>query len=393
MKKKLSIFGCTGSIGDTTLKLLNKKNNEYEFYILSGYKNYKKIKYLIKKYKPKFFVIFDNFTLKKIKKENFKNKVKILNSNEYQNYKFKKSDISILAIPGIAGLEPTLKAIRFSKKILIANKESVICGWNLINQLVKKHKVKILPVDSEHFSIMNLIDQSNKKDIEKIYLTASGGPFLKYSLKKMKSIKPLEAINHPKWKMGKKISVDSATLMNKIFEVIEANKLFSIDINKIDVIIHPQSLVHAIIKFKNGLYKLLYFETDMSIPIGNALFEKNFELKKNISVKYKFEENYLIKDLNFLKVDRKKFPAIKLKPILDKYNSLPIILNAANEIFVDQFLKRNMSFCSIINYLFYLLKDPKMRKYAIKKPSNLKTILSIDEWTRNKAIKIINDNK
>ena len=393
MKKKLSIFGCTGSIGDTTLKLLNKNNKDYSFYILSGYKNYKKIKHLIKKYKPKFFVIFDNYTFKKIKKENSKSKVKILNSFEYHNFKFKKSDISILAIPGIAGLEPTLKAIRVSKKILIANKESVICGWDLIKKLVKKYKVKIFPIDSEHFSIMNLIDQSNKKDIEKIYLTASGGPFLEYSLNKMKKIKPSEAINHPKWKMGKKISVDSATLMNKIFEVIEANKLFSIDINKIDILIHPQSLVHAIIKFKNGLHKLLYFETDMSIPIGNALFEKNFEIKKNISMKYRYKETYLAKDLNFSKVERKKFPAIKLKPILNKYNSLPIILNAANEIFVDQFLKRNMSFCSIINYLFYLLKDPKMRKYAIKKPSNLKTILSIDEWTRIKATKIINDNK
>ena len=144
MKKKLSIFGCTGSIGDTTLKLLNKKNKEYSFYILSGYKNYKKIKSLIKRYKPKFFVIFDNYTFKKIKKENFK-KVKILNSFEYQNYKFKKSDISILAIPGIAGLEPTLKAIRISKKILIANKESVICGWDLIKELVK-NKTKIFPV-------------------------------------------------------------------------------------------------------------------------------------------------------------------------------------------------------------------------------------------------------
>ena len=393
MKKKLSIFGCTGSIGDTTLKLLKKKNKEYSFYILSGYKNYKKIKYLIKKYKPKFFVIFDDYTFQKIKKDNFKNNVKILNSFEFHNFKFKKSDISILAIPGIAGLEPTLKVIRTSKKILVANKESIICGWNLINKLAKKYKVKIFPVDSEHFSIMNLIDRSNKNNIEKIYLTASGGPFLKYSLNKMKSIKPNEAINHPKWKMGKKISVDSATLMNKIFEVIEANKLFSVDINKIDILIHPQSLVHAIIKFKNGLYKFLYFETDMSIPIGNALFERNFKIKKNINKKYRFKENHLIKDLNFLNVDRKKFPAIKLKPILDKYNSLPIILNAANEIFVDQFLKKNMSFCSIINYLFYLLKDPKMRKYAIKKPSNLKTILSIDEWTRNKAIKIINDNQ
>ena len=391
MKKKLSIYGCTGSIGDSTFKLFKKNNKDHTFYILTGYKNYEKIKYLIKRYNPSFFVIFDEKTYKKIKKEYNKKNIKILNSKDFSNYKFKKSDISILATPGIAGLEPTLKAIKISKKVLIANKESIICGWEIINQLIKKHKVKILPLDSEHFSIMNLINETNIKNIEKIFLTASGGPFLNYPLKKMKNIKPSEAINHPKWKMGKKISIDSATLMNKIFEVIEANKLFSINFNKIDILIHPQSLVHAIIKFKNGLYKFLYFETDMSIPIGNALFENNFDIKKFKNINNKFKKSDLAKDLNFYKVDKNKFPAIKLKPILNKYQSLPIILNAANEIFVDQFLKKNMSFCSIINYLFYLLKDPKMRKYAIKKPSNLKIILSIDKWTRNKAMEILNN--
>ncbi len=390
MKKKLSIFGCTGSIGDTTFKLLSNKDKKYTFYILTGFKNYKKIKYLINNYKPKFFVIFDDKTYFKIKKEFKKKKIKILNSKDFYTHKFEKSDVSILAIPGIAGLKPSLDIIKKSKKILIANKESVICGWNLIYKIAKKHKVKILPVDSEHFSVMKLMNTSDKKSIEKIYLTASGGPFLNYPLKKMDNIKPTQAINHPKWKMGKKISIDSATLLNKIFEVIEANKLFEIDLKKIDILIHPQSLVHAIVKFKNGLYKFLYFETDMSIPIGNALFENDFEIKKFSSLNSKFKKNNLIKNLNFFKVDQKKFPAIKLKPILDKYKSIPIILNAANEIFVDQFLKKNMSFCSIINYIFILLKDPKMRKYAIKKPSNLKTILTIDKWTRDRAMKIIN---
>ncbi len=394
MKKKLSIYGCTGSIGDSTFKLFNKKNKEYIFYILTGYKNYKKIKYIIKKYKPIYFVIFDEKTHNKIKKEYYNKKVTILSSQEFYKYKFKKSDISILAISGIAGLEPSLNAIRISKKILIANKESIICGWESINKLVKKYKVKILPVDSEHFSIMNLINNVKKESVEKIYLTASGGPFLNYPLKKMSKIKPSQAINHPKWKMGKKISIDSATLMNKIFEVIEANKLFSISFNKIEILIHPQSLVHAVVKFKNGLYKFLYFETDMSIPIGNALFENNFDVKKNRNINQKFKKDYLVENLNFYKVNSKKFPAIQLKPILNKYISLPIILNAANEIFVDQFLKKNMSFCSIINYLFKLLKDPKMRKYAIKKPSNLKTILTIDKWTRSRAMQIFrNRNK
>ncbi len=391
MKKKLSIYGCTGSIGDSTFKLFEKNNKKYVFYILTGYKNYKKIKFIIKKYKPIYFVVFDDKTYKKIKFEFSQKKVTILNSKEFYKYKFKKSDISILAISGIAGLQPSLSAIKKSKKILIANKESVICGWEVIQQLVKKYKVKILPVDSEHFSIMNLINNVSKNSIEKIYLTASGGPFLNYPLNKMNKIKPSQAINHPKWKMGKKISIDSATLMNKIFEVIEAKKLFSIDFNKIEILIHPQSLVHAIVKFKNGLYKFLYFETDMSIPIGNALFENNFEVKKIKNIVLKSKKNYLVENLNFLKVNSKKFPAIKLKPILDKYTSLPIILNAANEIFVDQFLKKNMSFCSIINYLFDLLKDPKMRKYAIKKPSNLKTILIIDNWTRSRAMQIFRD--
>ena len=392
MKKKLSIFGCTGSIGDTTLNLIKKSDKKYSFYILTGYKNYKKINYIINKYKPSYFVIFDNHTYQKIKKKKIKGKVKILNSEQYFKYNFKKSDVSILAIPGIAGLEPTLKSLKISKKILIANKESVICGWDLINKYKKKYNVKIFPIDSEHFSIMNMLNKTNKKNIEKIYLTASGGPFLNYSLKMMKNIKPAQAINHPKWKMGKKISVDSATLMNKIFEIIEASKLFSIDLKKIDILIHPQSLVHAIIKFKNGLYKFLYFETDMSIPIGNALFEDKFDASKFSKLNYKLKKNDLTENLNFFKVDHKKFPAIKLKPILNQYNSTSIILNAANEIFVDQFLKKNMSFCSIINYLFYLLKDPKLRKYVIKKPSNLKTILTIDKYTRGRAMKILSNN-
>ncbi len=388
MKKKISIFGSTGSIGNTVFKLFKKEKKKYSFYILAGNKNINKIENQIKKYKPKIFIVFDYKTYNKIKNK-FKNKkIKILNSKNYLEFKFKKSDISISAIPGMAGLQPTLNLIKYSKKILIANKESVICGWNLIDKLAKKYKTKIIPIDSEHFSIMNLIKGTKKNEIDKIYLTASGGPFLYYPLNKIKKAGLRQALNHPKWKMGKKISIDSATLMNKIFEVIEAQKLFSIDFNKIEILIHPQSLVHAIIKFKNGLYNFLYFETDMSIPIGNVLFDSDFEIKKHAGIKNNKKKDF-IKNLNFLKVDPKRFPSIKLKPILNKYNSMPIVLNAANEIFVDQFLKKNISFGSIINYLFNLLRDPNLRKYAIKKPSNLESILTIDEWTRIKAKEIL----
>ena len=388
MIKRISIFGSTGSIGSTVFRILDKNFKDFKIYTLAANSNYKKIEKQIMTYKPEVFIIFNWKTYLKIKKKYLKKKIIILNSKNYLTFKFKKSDISISAIPGISGLKPTLHLVDISKKILLANKEAVICGWNILKKKAANKKVDLIPIDSEHFSILNLIKHSKLEEIEKVYLTASGGPFLNYPLSKMKKIKPKDAVSHPKWKMGKKISVDSATLMNKIFEVIEANKLFNINFNKIEIIIHPQSLVHAIVKYKNGLYKFLYFQPDMAIPIGIALKGKNFSYKK-----YFIEKNIINSKLDMIKVDKNKFPSIKLKPILNKYVSLPIILNAANEIFVDQFLKKNIGFFSIINNLFRLLKDQKLRKYAIKKPLDLKTILLIDNWTRNKAKMIVDKNR
>ena len=387
MKKKISIFGSTGSIGKTTLSLLKDKKN-YQLYILTANRSSKKIINLIKIFKPKIFIVFDFKTYLKIKKKFHNKNITILNSKNYLNFNYKKSDISIAAIPGIAGLKPTLELLKISKKILIANKESVICGWQLIKKIALKKKVQLIPIDSEHFSVMKLLQHENIDNLEKIYLTASGGPFLNFSKSKMKNIRPKQAINHPKWKMGKKISVDSATLMNKIFEVIEAHKLFEVDLKKIEILIHPQSLVHAILKFKNGIHKFIFFEPDMSIPIGNAIFGNKFEYENNSKINLGIKSS-----LEFFKVDKSKFPAINLKPILNKYASIPIILNAANEIFVDEFLKNNISFYSIISNLFELLRDKNLAKYAIKSPSNYESILDIDEWVRRQAIEIVTKKK
>ena len=387
--KKISILGSTGKIGEVSLKILEKKKKYYSVYILSGYKNYKKIIYQIKKYKPKIFIIFDLNTYEKVKKKLKSTNVIILNEHDYLNYKIKNSNILITAIPGIDGLKPTLDFIKKSQKLLIANKESIICGWNLIKKESRKYKVKIIPIDSEHFSIMQILKNIKNNDIEKIFITASGGPFLKFNKKQIAQATPSQAIKHPKWKMGKKISIDSATLMNKIFEVVEASKLFSINLNKIEILIHPQSLIHAIIKYKNGLSTLLYFEPDMTIPICNAISDQGLDIKNYLNAKTK-KDNLIIKEkLEFFKVDKNKFPAIKLKPILNKFNSLPIVVNAGNEIFVDQFLKKKISFYSIIYNLFKLLKDPKIRKYAIKKSTNLNSIISIDKWARDQATKIL----
>ena len=170
--------------------------------------------------------------------------------------------------------------IKKSKKLLIANKESIICGWNLIEKLSKRYKTKIIPVDSEHFSILKLLENHKIKEIKKIYLTASGGPFLNYLPNQLKKIKPNEALRHPKWKMGKKISIDSSTLMNKILELIEAQKLFNLKIKSLDILIHPDSLVHAIVVLKNGLTKFIYHDTSMIIPLANAIFDGSLNIEK-----------------------------------------------------------------------------------------------------------------
>ena len=175
------------------------------------------------------------------------------------------------AISGLSGLEPTLISIKHTKNMLIANKESIICGWNLIEKELKKNKTNFIPIDSEHFSIFSLLENNRTDSIDKVYITASGGPFIDFPKKKFKKISPKEALKHPSWQMGKKISIDSATLMNKVFEVIEAKKIFNLDYKNISILTHPNSYVHSIIKFNNGLTKVLIHDPDMTIPIFNSI--------------------------------------------------------------------------------------------------------------------------
>ena len=287
-------------------------------------------------------------------------------------------------------MEPTIIFTKISKKILLANKESIICGWNIINNIAKKNKTIIIPLDSEHFSIYQLVQNIKNNEIEKIYLTASGGPFLNLPINKFKNIKPSHALKHPKWKMGKKISVDSSTLMNKILELIEAKKIFNFEFNKYQIIIHPQSLVHAIVKFKNGITKFLYHEPNMMIPISNAIFGSKTNLK---NLKIKTFNKSKIENLQFLPVEKKRFPIIKIISELNKYQSTPIIINASNEELVKEFLKRKISYNSIINYIFLVLRDKNYKKYAIQKPSNLDTIYKIDDWARQKTRMLLSKKK
>jgi len=384
----IALLGSTGSIGKSTLEIV-KKTKKFKVVLIVANSNYSKIILQIKLFRPKVVVISNLKVFNKIKK-NYKTKnIIILNNISNIDKKIKKIDVTVSAIPGIAGLEPTLAFIKLSKKVLLANKESIVCGWQLIKKDAEKFNTKIVPIDSEHFSISELTKQSTNAEIDKIYITASGGPFLHLPKNKFKNITPKDAIKHPKWKMGKKISVDSATLMNKVLELAEAFKLFPFDPNKYEIIIHPQSLVHAIVKFKNGTTYFLYHEADMKIPIFNALFESNLNYLKYFK---KNKKNLTIKNLDFLPADKEKFTTLKLIPEIDNSESATVIINATNEIFVDEFLKNHIHFNDISAYLKLVLKDKDYIKTSNMSSNSIKNIYKIDKWARQLAYKIIKKN-
>jgi len=384
-KKPIAILGSTGSIGQSTLDII-KKSEEFKVELLSANKNYFKIINQIEFFKPSVVIVNDKKVFLDIKKKYQKKNIIILNNIINLHKHISKIDVTVSAIPGIAGLEPTIFFTKISKKILLANKEAIICGWHLIKKNSIKYKTELIPIDSEHFSISTLLKNYSNEEVEKIYITASGGPFLNLNLNKFKSIKPKEAIKHPKWNMGKKISVDSATLMNKVLEVAEALKLFPFTLNQYEIIIHPDSLIHAIIKLKNGTSLFLHHIPDMKIPIGNALL-KDFNYRKVFKKKSQTYEK--IKNLNFSPVDIKKFPAVRLIPKMNSQKSSGIIINAANEIFVDQFLKNNISFNDIVGYLKLVLKNKSYIKSSNLPADSIQNIYIIDNWARKTALQII----
>ena len=269
MKKKIAILGSTGSIGKTLIEIIKKDKKRFDVVLLTADKNYSEILNQAKILKVKNLIITNDKSYKELKKKKL-GMIKIFNNyNSFNNIFIRKIDYVMSAISGFNGLEPTIKIIKHTKKIAIANKEAIICGWHLIKKDLTKYKTLFIPVDSEHFSIFYALHGNKIENIEKIYLTASGGPLNNIPKARFKKIKISEAINHPNWKMGKKISVDSATMMNKVFEIIEAKKIFNLDYKQLDVLVHPTSYVHAITKFKDGMIKIVAHDTNMKIPIFN----------------------------------------------------------------------------------------------------------------------------
>ena len=382
MKFKIAILGSTGSIGNNTLDIIGKNKKNFEVVLLTANKNYKKLIKQAKDFKVKNILIYNDKYYEYLK-EKFKNKkINIFSrKNKLSEIFNRKIDYTMCAISGLDGLKPTLEAIKFSKTIGIANKESIICGWYLIKKELKKYNTKFIPIDSEHFSIWNLTREYSNDDIEEIILTASGGPLLNLPIRAQKTITPEKAVRHPNWKMGKKISIESANLMNKVFEIIEAYRMFGFDLEKYKILVHPQSYVHAIIKFKNGLIKMLLHDTDMKIPIFNSIYDKkiNYISSKKINSK-------TLNNLNFYEVDKIKFPSIKLLKKISKENTLyDTVITIANEELVKLFLLHKISLRQVVDNLTKIINLKEYKKYFSQKPTSLNKIHKVSELVRLKT--------
>ena len=384
--KKISVLGATGSVGINTLKIIACNKNKYNVIALTSYKNYKKLAKLALMFNCKYAVIGEKKYFNNLKEELFGSNIKCLAGYKaICEVSSLNVDILISAIVGIAGLKPTFASIGNAKILAIANKESVISAGYLLLKKAKLKKTKIIPLDSEHNAIYQILQNENKSSIKNIILTASGGPFLRMNKKNFKNITVADALKHPNWKMGKKITIDSATLVNKVIEVIEASILFNLNLKQIDILIHPASLIHGIVNFIDGSSHLVASSPDMKVPISFALSWPDRSITK-----VKFINFIKNNDLNFIKPDYKKFPALSLKKIVSNSlfkKSTIIVLNAANEIAVDNFLKKNIKFDDIVKTI-----KKTIYKFNHIEVKTLKDILSVDYEARLLTNKIIKKN-
>ena len=374
MKQTITILGSTGSIGTNSIDVILRNLNKFTVYSLTSKEN---VNLLVKQchyLKPKVVAIQNKEKYKTLKKLLFGKRIKVLAGDdgilECTNY---KTDITIASIVGIAGLKPTLNAITNTSKLCLANKECLVSAGKIFMDKIKKCNCKLLPLDSEHNSIFQLCDFKNPKIIESITLTASGGPFRRYRLSDFKKITLKKALKHPNWKMGNKITIDSATLMNKSFEIIEAYYLFNLKINQIKVVVHPESIIHSMVSYIDGSTSALLSDHDMRIPISYALNWPN-------------RINFTLKKIDFMKIKNLTFekPNIYLKDslnmaryVLKKGGNLPCVFNAANEIAVEFYLNNKIRFLDIIKIVKYIVQN-----FKYKKINNVEDVYEVDKFTR-----------
>lgn len=373
--KKISILGSTGSIGTQALDIIRNKGCEYKVLAISAYSNAKMLYEQALEFLPSYAVIIDDSGYLELKEKLAPYGVKVLKGFEGLEYisTLKDVDIVLTSVVGMVGLKPTIAAIRAGKTIALANKETMVVGGEVIKRELEKSCSKIIPVDSEHSAIFQCLKCGDKKEVKRIIITASGGPFKGKNIEELKNVTVDEALNHPRWKMGKKISIDSATLMNKGLEVIEAHWLFDMDYENIDVVVHPQSIIHSMVEYNDGAIIAQLGNTDMRTPIQFA-----FDYPNRMESKAGYLDILKNNTLNFEKPDMDTFKCLKIAFNAGKTGgTMPAVLNAANEEAVKLFLEKRISFLSIGDIV-----EEAVNNHCAKNDVNLDMIIEADRLTR-----------
>lgn len=373
--KNITILGSTGSIGTNALEVIRQKRDEFNVVAISGHTNYKLVIEQIKEFNPKYVSIGTQEGFEEIKKQ-FPNIELFFGREGLKKLgQLDETDIILTAVSGVIGIEATVEAIKKEKRIALANKETMVAGGAYINKLLKEYKgAEIIPVDSEHSALFQSLLAGKRKDVKNLIITASGGSFRGKKRDELKEITVSEALKHPKWSMGKKITIDSSTLVNKGLEVIEAHELFGIDYDKIKVAVHPQSIVHSLVEYNDNAMIAQLGATDMKLPIQLAFTYPNREKSNALEVL----DIMKIGSLTFEEPDMETFKGLPLAYKAGKTGgTMPVVFNASNEVAVELFMKEKIKFLEI-----YDIIEKAMDRHTPKEIENLETILEVDKKTR-----------
>ena len=383
-KRKINIFGTTGSIGQSTLKVLQKNKASYDFVAFSANDNVDQLITDCLEFKPQYANIGNKRHYLKLKNALSDTNI-IVSFGKHSLLDLAKINVdwSMSAIIGFAGVEVSLRCAEHSNVLALANKETLVCAGNLLLALCKINNTKLIPVDSEHSAIFQCLEGERRKDLKSITLTASGGPFRDWSLKEMRSATLKQALIHPNWSMGPRITIDSASMFNKALELIEAMHLFGLSFSEVEVIIHPQSIIHSMVNFKDGSTLAQMSLPDMKGPIGYAL-----NYPKRLHLGLKNIDFAKINALEFYKPDKKKFPALDIVEKVGRNLDLGVIFNAAKEIALDRFISGEIAFLDMANLVEITLEESSLINKIEKTPQNISGILELDELTRIFAKKL-----
>ena len=376
--KNIAILGSTGSIGRNALDVIRSLGTDYSATALTSNSNWEMLAQQVEEYHPKRVAIVDGEGGRRLKERLSGNSVQILTGEESIEEIVADANINFVlsAIVGAAALPATLTAIEHKKNLALANKEALVMAGGIVTERARKKGVTLLPVDSEHSAIFQSLSAGRRSELRRVILTASGGAFRDYPVDKLDKVTPEQALDHPTWKMGKKITIDSATLMNKALEIIEAKWLFGLKAEEIDVVIHHQSIIHSMVEFQDGSVIAQMGLPDMKLPIQYAL---TYPERRPAPV----EPLDLAKlgKLTFAKPDLQRFPALRLGFwAVNDSGTLPAVMNAANEVAVDAFLERRLKFTGIVRAV-----EEVMHKHTNKKNPSLEDIMSADSWARKEV--------